>query len=414
MPNDISLITIGSELLRGRIVNTNATEVAQLLRRYGYTLRRTLSLPDTEEDIRDAVEREMRRSRVVLLSGGLGPTRDDLTKHTLAALAGVPLRWHEPTRQQLVARYAARGQALNPLTEQQALVPAGWEVIPNAVGTAPGLAWDAEGCWTVALPGVPFELLHILEHEVIPRLQPRLTTEVYAQEVVRLHGITESEAATHIAPLLPQLPADAEVSYLPRHDGLWIELGVHRPAGAAMPAASVAAGAAEAVAAHFAAYCYARSDAPVGALLQAACRHRGLTLAVAESLTGGEVAAAITQNPGASHFFRGSVTAYATAVKETVLGVSPDLIATHGVASAATAEAMAQGVRRLLGASIGLATTGLAEPNETSPAHAWIAYASPQQTYSTRIDLRYQRTVNMTRAAQQVLILALKKVTGQG
>ena len=404
----ITFITIGSELLRGRIVNTNATEVALLLRRHGFALDRVLTIADTAEAIRQAVTESLRDSEVILLSGGLGPTRDDITKHTLAALSGCPLEWDEPTRVQLAARYAARGRSLNPLTAQQALVPRGWEVLPNAVGTAPGLAWAPEGRWLVAMPGVPFELLHLLEQEVVPRLQARYPTATYGQQVLRLHGITESEAAGRMETLLPELPDALEISYLPRHDGLWIELGL-RQVGADGPPPGLTQ-AAGAIAQLFGPLCYATDDAPVAALLQEACRSRGLTLAVAESLTGGAIAAAVVEVSGASHFFRGSVTAYATEVKVQTLGVDQALIEQHGVVSAPVAQAMAEGVRRCLGADIGLATTGWAEPSGDEPAQAWIGYADAQGQDSLFAALRYPRGVNITRVAQQALIFALKKV----
>ncbi|RMG62500.1 MAG: nicotinamide-nucleotide amidohydrolase family protein [Bacteroidetes bacterium] len=406
----ITFITIGSELLRGRIVNTNATEVALCLRRYGFALDRVLSIADDRAAIQAAVTAERAQAELVLISGGLGPTRDDITKHALAELTGCPLRWDEGLREQLAARYAARGRELNPLTAQQALVPEGWTVLPNAIGTAPGLSWRQDGSWLVAMPGVPFELLHIVEHELIPRLQQAFPAEAFAQRVIRLHGITESAAASRMEQLEADLLAGLEVSYLPRHDGLWIELG-GRLGGVEAP--HTLESASRAVADLFADTCYARSDAPVAALFLDACRGRGLTLAVAESLTGGQVAASLVQISGASEVFRGSVTAYDPAVKVQLLEVPAHWIQDPGVVSAPVAEAMAEGVRRLLGADIGLATTGLAEPDGDRPAQAWIGYADARGRGSEHTYLRYPRTVNITRLAQQALIFALKKVQEQ-
>ncbi len=407
---NISYIAIGNELLKGRIVNTNAAEAGQMLRAQGYALDRVVVIPDEGPAIRQAVEEEMRQHRVVLLSGGLGPTKDDITKHSLAALFQTELVLHAPSLAALEERYRKRNRVLSELNRQQAFVPANCTVLPNPLGTAPGMMFEAGESLLFVMPGVPFEMLRMLQQEVIPQLKTRFAPESIRQEVIRLFDIPESDVAARMEQIEDRLPPVLDISYLPRLDGIWLELTL-RSQFADEKAGEVAlASAVETVSQHFADRFYALGAQSLPELVAAQFQEKGLSLAVAESLTGGRLSAMIVSVPGVSAFYKGSVTAYAVSVKTSLLQVDPAMIEQHTVVSAPVAEQMAEGVRRLLGADIALATTGLAEADGDRLAQAFVAYADQEGTCSRHVWGYGDRAASIERTAYAALHLCLKKV----
>lgn len=406
----ISLITIGNELLRGRIVNTNAAKAGQLLRKNGYSLTRTLSISDTKEAILDAVEAELKISQVVILSGGLGPTKDDITKHTLAEWSESEWIWHQPTLDFLEERYTQRKRSLTELTRKQALVPSKCEVIHNPNGTAPGMQFSSGKHILFSLPGVPFEMLHLLEYEVIPRAKSAFPSAVFRSKVIRVSDIPESGAAHRLEALEDTFPDNVQLSYLPRHDGLWLELSVNLAQGKETEAEALLEKNAEKIENLMWDKIYAEGDHPIAEELARVMKEKKLSLAVAESLTGGSVSAKIVEISGASSFYKGSITAYDVQVKMDVLGVPPDLIEKNGVVSAEVAEAMAIGVKKLLKADIGLGTTGLAEDDGEIKAHAFLGFAHNSSSDAREVRLLYSRKVNIERCSNNLIQWCLKKV----
>lgn len=406
----ISFIAIGNELLKGRIVNTNAAEAALLLRQHGYDLNRMLVVGDEASAIAEAVTAELEQQQVVLLSGGLGPTRDDLTKKTLADLFGSRLQLHAPSLQHLKARFAQRKRMLTPRNQQQAYLPHNCEPIPNAKGTAPGMLFKKGKKMLFAMPGVPFELRYMLEHEVIPRIRQVYTPTFIEHRIVRLSHIPESHAADRMAEIEATFDPHLSLAYLPRNDGLWLELSVKVEKGRKDQVLTALNTATARIKAHFTDYVYAEGSDPLEVLVGRFLRQKSLTLAVAESLTGGKIAAKIVSVSGASHYFNGSVTAYQPAVKTSLLGVKAEDIAAHTVVSEPVARQMAEGVRKLLGADIGLATTGIAEAQAGEQTGAWLAYSDVRGSYAHWATLLYDRNVNIERAANYALILCWKKI----
>lgn len=409
----ISLITIGSELLKGTIINTNAARAGTLLRDAGYQLHRVVTIGDQAEAIGQAVAEEMAHSEVVLMSGGLGPTQDDITKQTLSDIFGAQqMQLHEPTLAHLEQRYRHRGRALNDRTRAQALVPDVCEVVPNEQGTAPGMLFRREDRFLIALPGVPFEMLGMLQKEVIPLLQREKPSEVFLRAFIRLYRVPESEAAQRMADLeaAEPLPPEIEVAYLPRADGLWLEVSAQAPPREAEQRHEQVERTAERIFRQFQAEAYTRTPDDLASIVQKTFIEKRLTLAVAESMTGGAVAAKLVSISGASNFFKGSVTAYFTQIKTHMLGVPQETIAERGVVSAEVARAMATGVRERLQADVGLAITGRAEADGEAAAEAWLAYADAQGTEAEHVDFIYRRQTNIKRATHQLLLLGLEKV----
>lgn len=406
----ISFIAIGNELLKGRVVNTNLAEVGKLLRGHGFELTRSLVIADTPESIEQAVRQELSTHEVVLVSGGLGPTRDDVTKHTLARIFGMKLVEHAESMAHLQARFAKRGIAVTDRNRQQAWVPQGCEVLPNAKGTAPGMLFRQQGHVLISMPGVPFELLHMVEHEVVPRLKAAFPPHYVAQRVLRLTQIPESHAADRMEGIEDTLPEGLSIAYLPRLDGLWLEISAHTSMAQRSWADEQLQAVTSAVQNTFGELVYAGGDASLEALIGSELQRQKRTLAIAESLTGGKVAAKIVSISGSSHYFRGSVTAYHPSIKGELLGVKESDMAAHSVVSAPVAAQMAEGVRRVLNADIGLATTGLAEPEGDRMPCAWLGYADGQQTRTEQVSFLNDRNVNIERATNYALIFCWKNI----
>lgn len=410
----ISYIAIGNELLKGRIVNTNAAKLAEMLRASGYTLSRTVVCADTGEAIEKAVTEELAAHDIVLMSGGLGPTVDDITKQTLARLFDMPLTEDPATLEHLKMLYARLNRELSPRNAAQALVPAGCEVITNWHGTAPGMLFRRDGKMLFSGPGVPVEVLQMAQHGWIPKIKESWPTGTYRSAIVRLFDVPESEAADRLAPIEPTYPAGIDISYLPRLDGLWLEFSIngdYTDEEASQKLDEVVAK----VKAEFGHHVYAEGADSLEVLLGKALTERGLTIAVAESLTGGNVAAKIVSVSGASNYFRGSVTAYHAEVKRDVLGVPQALIDEHGVVSEAVAAAMAEGVRKLTGADIGISTTGVAEVANATVGgdipHAWIGFAAASGSKARYRTYFYrERGVVIERVALAALLMGLKEI----
>jgi nicotinamide-nucleotide amidase len=401
----ISLITIGDELLKGRIVNTNAAQAGLMLRKQGYSLNRVVVISDNREAILETVRQELDQHEVVIMCGGLGPTDDDITKSTLAKFFQTELVWHEPTLQYLREREKKRGRELNERTQKQAFLPADAEILFNPKGSAPGMCFRQRNKRLYSLPGVPFEMLYLLEHEVIPRLQEHHPVGFFDHRIVRLNGLPESKVALLLDEVKDQLAPAVSLAFLPRNDGLWLELSIRdRALKAAMERNQ------RIIAETLAENVYTLGGDPLTQMVGELLAERQLTIAVAESLTGGNVSAKLVSVAGSSRYFKGSVVAYSEAVKQSVLGVDAETLARHTVVSEAVALEMAEGVRRTLGADIGLATTGIAQPGEEERPRAWLAYADGQKSKALHVYLLSDRAVNIDRASERVLQLCWEEL----
>jgi nicotinamide-nucleotide amidase len=358
MDRNAELIFTGDELLRGDIVNTNQAYLGQRLLDLGIFATRAVSVPDDLAAIvaamRDALARH---PEVLVLSGGLGPTEDDLTREATAEALGIPLEHHDYLLDQVRERFEARGYTMGESNRKQAQLPQGATAIPIS-GTAPGFLLEHQETLVVALPGVPWELKEMWEGTVEPRLAARQRSGAgHAVRRIRVFGIGESMAAERLADL-PWRGSDVEIGTRASLEDLTIILrGPATPEGTTRLdeiQARVCAALGERV---------LGVDGPglpeiAGRLLLEA----GLTVAVAESCTGGLVGKRFTDVPGSSDYFLGGVTAYSNEVKTKVLGVRETLLAEHGAVSAEVAGAMAEGVQRLLGSGCALSTTGVAGP----------------------------------------------------
>jgi nicotinamide-nucleotide amidase len=356
------ILTIGDELLRGEIVDTNKSFLSERLLRFDVETRFHSSVCDDPEDMADAFRRAAGRADVVLVSGGLGPTRDDITLEVLARTFGRGLVRHQPSLVAIRDFFARLGREMSPSNEKQALLPEGAEVLPNPVGTAPGCMLEAGGAVFFCLPGVPRELTRMLDEEVLPRLAARLRPAqqgVMRATLLRTFGMGESTL-------------EDELKDLAREEGVSLGFRTAFPDNYLRPvvraateaeAKSKLARVVEAIEQRLGPLVYGRDDETMEQALGGLLVARGLSLAVAESCTGGLLAERISAVPGASRYFRGGVVAYANQAKRDLLGVPEALLAAHGAVSAPVARAMAEGARVRLGADLAVSTTGISGPD---------------------------------------------------
>lgn len=412
---DIELVTIGTELVLGFTVDTNGAFAGQRLAEIGARLVRRTSVRDDPAAIQEAVHEALGRGHLVITTGGLGPTRDDMTKRVVADLFDAPLEFDEAIWDELVARFARLGRRISATNRCQAEVPRGATVLRNRRGTAPGLWLSGPPGEVVMLPGVPAEMRGLLTEEVIPRLAGRQQGQAIRSIVVRTTGLPESVVGERVAPLEAEL-APLTVAYLPGLEGVDLRLTAWgEPTDSAqvlLERGAVRLG--EVLVGHV----YGRGEDDLAAVLLQELRARGLTLAVAESCTGGLVGSRVTAIPGASDVFLGGVIAYHNALKRDLLGVPEDLFERHGAVSGPVAEAMAAGACRQTGATVAVAVTGIAGPGGGSAAKpvgtVWLGFAVEGRIDALRVGLPGSRLEIQARAAQASLHGLLRRVLGNG
>ena len=377
-----AIITIGDEILIGQIVDTNSASIARHLNDAGIVVREKLSIGDDREQIVATVRRALDASQVVIITGGLGPTKDDITKKTLAAMFGSELVNDPVVAAHVEEMLAARGIAFNELNRSQALVPACCTVLFNAHGTAPGMWFEEEGRVVVSLPGVPFEMEHLMQDEVMPRLKARFALKQIVHRTLITAGLAESILAERIEAWEEALPPYLKLAYLPNPGAVRLRLSAYEVEGESV---------AQEIERQFAAlrtlipqYVVGFETATVQELVHNMLTERGLTLATAESCTGGAIASRFTAMPGASAYFRCGVVSYSNEAKADVLGVDPEVIRRFGAVSEEVARQMAEGARRIAGADCAVATTGIAGPtggsDEKPVGTVWMAVATPAGT----------------------------------
>lgn len=415
----VELLSIGDELLLGETVDTNAAWIARTLAVEGIIVTRKTTVGDDVALIRDALDAALRRSRTVLCTGGLGPTRDDMTRHAVAALYGRDLvvdeRWVDVLRE----RYARRGADMPAINRVQGELPAGATLLPNARGTAPGIAIDDDAIGlTVLLPGVPAEMRALIEEHVLPLLRARLAPLRGVQSrVLRTAGLTEAALAERIDDIAGDV-APLTLAFLPHVAGVDLRL-THR--AGAQPVDTMAGSDAADDASVDAAFervtgrlrerlgvhIYGTGETDLAVVVAAMLRERGLTLGLAESCTGGLVAKRLSDEAGASDFLHAAVVTYSNAAKRELLDVDVATLATQGAVSERCAREMAQGALRVAEADVALSVTGVAGPgggsDEKPVGTVWIGVASADDTHAKLFRLPGDRSEVRERAAQAAL-----------
>ncbi len=362
----IATLSIGDELIYGEVVDTNATRIAQRLYAAGIKVQRHLTVGDLEPDIVEALERLADKSEAVIVSGGLGPTTDDITSRAAAKVAGRRLVLNEEALAHLKSVAEKLGGNVHPQNDKQALLPTKSTLIPNPLGTACGFYLTHNGRYLFFLPGVPAEMNRMLEDTVLPFLLQRIKhRKIIMTRVVKVFGPAEAEVDFLLKDLTKGV-AGVTLAFCVVFPEIFITLraeGEREPEVAAQLQIYL-----EKIREKLRGSIYAEDSDTIDTVVARLFREKGLTLAVAESCTGGLVAKRLTDVPGSSHYFREGVISYSDAAKTKLLQVSPELLAEHGSVSAEAAKAMARGMRKLSNSDLAIAVTGIAGPDGGSEA----------------------------------------------
>jgi nicotinamide-nucleotide amidase len=408
---NIELLTIGTELLLGMTVDTNGAEIARVLSEWGVRVTRRTSVADRPEEIRDAVSESLRRTGAVLTTGGLGPTRDDITKKIVAELYQAPLEFDESIWATLLERFARLERKPAESNRSQAEVPRGAVVLRNRWGTAPGLWLEGEPGLVIMLPGVPLEMRNLLRHEVVPRLAPRAVGSVIRSRTIRTTGVPESALAERLGYVEREI-APVTLAYLPGLEGVDLRLSVWNLT--ADEADGRLRDAAELLRSRAGEHVYGEGDEDLAALVLQRARAATIRLAVGESCTGGLIGTRLTEIPGSSDVFVGGVIAYDNRAKVEHLDVPESLLAEHGAVSEQVARRMAEGAARKFGVPAALAVTGIAGPGGGSPTKpvgtVWLACTLGLVTQAKRFLFPGTRHEIRARAAQAALHMLLRRL----
>ena len=409
---NIELVAIGTELLLGFTVDTNGAEIGRMLADIGVRVTRRTAIADRKEDIRSAVAEALARTRAVIVTGGLGPTRDDITKHTIAELYDVPVDFDEGLWAGLVDRYRRAGRVPVESNRTQAEVPRGAVILPNRWGSASGL-WleDPARGLVVLLPGVPLEMRNLMEHEVVPRFRQRVAGRVIRSRTLRTVGVAEAALAEQLGEIERDI-APVTLAYLPQAAGVDLRLTVWDVP--ASQADALLAAAADRVTSHAGNAVYGSEQDDLAAVVLEAARRRSMTIALAESCTGGLVGARLTEIAGSSDVLLGSAVCYSYASKTDVLGVPAEIIAEQGAVSEAVVRLMAEGALRRFGGGLSAAVTGVAGPGggtaEKPVGTVWFATAMDGDVRASRTVFFGTRAEVRERAAQTALRLLLDRL----
>jgi nicotinamide-nucleotide amidase len=405
------ILTIGDELLIGQVVNTNQAFIAEQLNLIGIRVDRMTTVGDDLGVIVRAFGDALGRADVVMVTGGLGPTHDDVTRTAVCGFFNDELVPHPDVRAHIGRLLASRGIPWTPVHEDQARVPRTAAVMPNPAGTAPGLRFERDGRFLMVFPGVPYEMRAIVEQYAIPFLASCRQGPVIVHRTLRTTGAPESMLARHLGDL-EQILGGAKLAFLPSLFGVRLRITVEDTNETAAKAR--VAGVEERIRAKVAKYIYGEESEELEEVLGRILAERGLTIAVAESCTGGLIADRLTDVSGSSRYFDRGIVAYSNVSKEEVLGVPRTLIERHGSVSAEVAKAMAEGVRRAGGASIGLSTTGIAGPTGGTPEKpvglVWIGYADERGSLALRFTFGDDRRRTKERASQAALELVRRRL----
>ena len=436
-----SVCTIGDEILIGQIVDTNSSHISRALNDLGIRVTHMVSIGDDHQTIVNQLKEELRSNDIVIVTGGLGPTRDDITKAALGVLSGSRSELGNLEQKRIITRILhSRGLDTLDVNLQQAVVPETCKVIPNRKGTAPVMAFpfgartagrDAKAdrtgtartdsstllpdyhaspvdfghpCVLYSLPGVPFEALGALP-DILEDIRERFGLSHICHRTLMTYGLAESALARKIEAWEDALPADIHLAYLPNQlTGVRLRLSIYGGDQSEQEARIDAC--IEQLKPLLGEWIYAEEDTSLEAVIGSLLRGTGLTLSVAESCTGGMISHLLTTVPGSSEYYLGSVTSYAIPVKEAILGVKPGTIADHGIVSAAVAAEMAEGVRRVTGSTFSLATTGWADAygDEREPSGTvWVGVSGPEGTQTARFNYRNDRRRNIERFSASAL-----------
>jgi nicotinamide-nucleotide amidase len=404
------ILTIGDELLIGQVINTNQAYIAERLNLAGVSIIQMTTVGDDLQAILTAYTGAWKRATFVIVTGGLGPTHDDITKNAVCKFFSTDLVPDAGVRRTIETLMKKRNLPWTPAAEEQTLMPRKARVIPNPIGTAAGMLFEEKGKYLFALPGVPYEMKEMLDASVIPFVVSKVTGSAIRHLTLRTTGIPESFLAQQLGNLDDVLEG-ARLAFLPSPRGVRLRVTVSDADG---PSAEARIrGVEQRIRGKVEKYIYASGDVELEEVLGMILTEKKLTIAVAESCTGGLIASRLTDVSGSSKYFERGVVTYSNRSKIELLNVSAHLIEQHGTVCKEVAEAMADGIRKIARTDIGLSTTGIAGPtggSEEKPVGlVWIGYADAKDTFAMKFNFGDGRTRIKERASQAALELVRRK-----
>ena len=407
------IISIGDELLIGQTVNTNASWIAKALDDAGVEVGKIITIGDDVKEIRKSVKKSFKKNDLVLVTGGLGPTHDDITKDVLCKLFDDHLVFDQQVYEDVCELLKKFGRTVSDLNKTQAMVPSKCRVIRNDRGTAPGMIFTAGGKILVSMPGVPFEMKNMVTSAVIPKVLEQNLTIKKMHRHIKTFGIAEADLSEKLKPVIEKLPSSVNMAFLPSPGHVKIRLSVrNRDLDLAVKLLSTEE---KKVVDIIGSGVYGFDDDSLEVIAGKLLTENNLTVSTAESCTGGFLASRISSVPGASNYFKGSVIAYSNEVKQDLLKVSQDDLEQYGAVSDEVVCQMARGVRELLHTDYGLATSGIAGPEggtEDKPVGTiWIALANASGVKSLKLRLGFNRALNISLTTDHVLNFLRKELT---
>lgn len=403
------IITIGDELLIGQVTDTNSAWMGRELNKVGIEVIRIVSVRDRAEEITEAVDDAMKRVDIVLVTGGLGPTKDDITKQTLCAYFGTELVFSEEVFEN-VKRVLAGRIPMNALNKSQAMVPKDCIVINNRVGSASVSWFEKDGKVLVSMPGVPQEMTTVMSEEVIPRLREKFDTDVIIHRTFTVKNYPESVLAEKLEPWEMSLPECLKLAYLPKPGIIRLRLtGRGKNKEEVQMLMNMEAGKLEKLLGDD---IFDEDDIPLEILVGNLLKKKNLTVSTAESCTGGSIAARLTSIPGSSEYFKGAVVAYSNEIKESLLHVSAETLEERGAVSEETVIEMVKGAMETLKTDCAVSTSGIAGPGggtkEKPVGTVWIAAAYKNEIRTMKQETNRGREMNVERAGNNALLLLLE------
>ena len=399
------IITIGDEILIGQIVDTNSAWMARKLNDIGIRIKQISSVSDDKEHILNAFKEAAERADIILITGGLGPTKDDITKKTIADYFGVPLVENADALDNVAKIFARFKRPLLDVNRAQALVPQNCEVILNKNGTAPGMWFNEKDKIYVCMPGVPHEMMYMMEGDVIPKLKATFTLPAIVHKTILTVGEGESFLAERIADIEDSLPAHIKLAYLPKLGQVRLRLSGYGENETALKAEVETY--AQKIVARVADVVAAEEDIPIEKAILNQMELKGLTLSVAESCTGGYISHLFTQHPGSSKVFLGGGVTYSNGLKEEILGVQNHTLKTFGAVSGEVVTEMVEGALKRFKSDLAIAVTGVAGPSGGTPEKpvgtVWIAVANINKMVVKKLTFGDKRQQNIERSAISAL-----------
>lgn len=406
------IITIGDEILLGQILDTNSQWIAQKLTDVGIKVLRKRTVSDNASAIIRALDNALQEADLIFITGGLGPTKDDITKITLSKYFEDPLVINETRLKELKSYYKSRGRELNDLNKTQALLPKHCFIVSNEIGTAAGMWFENTDKQVISMPGVPYEMKKMMEDTILPRISEKFDLPSIVFKTIRTIGVPESDLAMKLADWENNLPHELKLAYLPSLGIVKLRLtGVHDDPQVIEDLISTEEHKLhELIGEHI----FGDGEDTIELVLGNILKEKGLTISTAESCTGGNIGHLLTSIPGSSSYYEGSVVSYSNEIKEQELSVTKESLKEHGAVSEEVVSQMAQNIKKKLNTDIGIATSGIAGPDggtEEKPVGTiWIAYADQEGVVTKKLNLTPVRSNNIRMASIFALELARQQL----